>query len=80
MFLVFWVSDNEVPGWWALRTQDPEISPLSLAPQLQQTVASQMVNMNMVIVMCGISKVFVGELVEKGVLAGGLSRVSRVSG
>lgn len=38
--------------------------------QLQQTVASQMINMNMVIVMCGISKVFVGELVEKGALTG----------
>ena len=38
--------------------------------QLQQTVASQMINMNMVIVMCGISKVFVGELIEKGAPAG----------
>lgn len=43
--------------------------------QLQQTVASQMINMNMVIVMCGISKVFVGELVEKGAPALGFSNI-----
>ena len=36
--------------------------------QLQQTIAGQQVNLNMTIVMCGIAKVFVGELIEAGVV------------
>jgi hypothetical protein len=36
------------------------------AAQLQQTAAGQQVHMNLVIAMCGIAKVFVGELVETG--------------
>jgi hTAFII28-like protein conserved region len=35
--------------------------------QLQQTIVGQQVNLNMTIVMCGIAKVFVGELIEAGV-------------
>lgn len=34
--------------------------------QLQQTIVGQQVNLNMTIVMCGIAKIFVGELVETG--------------
>ena len=34
--------------------------------QLQQTAAGQQVHMNLVIAMCGVAKVFVGELVETG--------------
>ena len=37
--------------------------------QLQQTIVGQQVNLNMTIVMCGIAKVFVGELIEAGVAA-----------
>lgn len=36
--------------------------------QLQQTIVGQQVNLNMTIVMCGIAKVFVGELIEAGVV------------
>lgn len=34
--------------------------------QLQQTITGHAVNVNMVTVMCGISKVIVGELIETG--------------
>lgn len=35
--------------------------------QLQQTIVGQQVSVNMALVMCGISKVFVGEIIEMGV-------------
>ncbi len=38
----------------------------SCAVQLQQTAVGQQVHTNLVIAMCGIAKVFVGELVETG--------------
>lgn len=44
----------------------------SLPLQLQQTIVGQQVNLNMTIVMCGITKVFVGELIEAGA---GVTRV-----
>ena len=34
--------------------------------QLQQTIVGQQVSVNTALVMCGISKVFVGEVVEMG--------------
>ncbi len=37
------------------------------AVQLQQTAVGQQVHTNLVIAMCGIAKVFVGELIETGV-------------
>ena len=36
------------------------------AVQLQQTIVGQQVSVNTALVMCGISKVFVGQLIETG--------------
>ena len=55
------------PGCGMTKAVRWQCSATSCAVQLQQTAVGQQVHTNLVIAMCGIAKVFVGELIETGV-------------